>query len=179
MNVKNCFKCGAEKPLTEFYKHPQMKDGYLNKCKNCNKSDTAKNRKDKADYYLNYDRNRPNASERSKKSAVRNKLKYQTDTIFKDKINTTKLNWVNRNIDKRKAQIAANNALRDGLIERKYNCEHCLGEDLKLQKHHWSYLEEHWLDVIWLCTKCHGLEHKRLNDLGRDPDRGKINETNN
>lgn len=40
--MKKCTKCGETKPLTEFSKHPECKDGVLSYCKKCD----AKRRKE-------------------------------------------------------------------------------------------------------------------------------------
>lgn len=42
--MKACFRCHSEKPLSEFYPHPRMADGHLNKCRACTKADTAARR---------------------------------------------------------------------------------------------------------------------------------------
>lgn len=148
-----------------------MADGHVNKCKECNKKDVRENRELKLDYYQDFDRNRKNSVERNQNNNIRKKAKYHSDPEYKGRILETKRRWLVNNPLKRKAQSAAGNALRDGKLERKTACEHCGTTEKKLQKHHWSYLEEHWLDVVWLCTTCHGKEHKRLNELGRDPDK--------
>ena len=42
---KKCFKCERTLPVEQFYKHPQMADGRVGKCKECNKADVRGNRK--------------------------------------------------------------------------------------------------------------------------------------
>jgi hypothetical protein len=41
---KKCFKCGVIAPTTEFYRHPEMGDGLLGKCKCCARKDVKINR---------------------------------------------------------------------------------------------------------------------------------------
>ena len=35
MRSKRCISCDKMKPLSEYYTHPRMRDGHLNKCKAC------------------------------------------------------------------------------------------------------------------------------------------------
>jgi hypothetical protein len=45
MESKVCFKCGIEKPLSDYYVHPRMGDGHLGKCKECTKKDSNEHEK--------------------------------------------------------------------------------------------------------------------------------------
>lgn len=133
--MKPCFKCGRTRPLIEFYKHPAMADGRLNKCKDCTKRDVRENRQRRSDYYLAYDR------ERSKLPHRRARLEQ----------------YVREQPHKARARIAVHNALRDGRLT-KQPCAIC-GDDA-VDAHHEDY--DRPLDVIWLCRAHHAQRHAEL-----------------
>lgn len=128
---KICFKCGVEKPLTDFYKHPKMADGHVNKCKTCNKEDVRENRTLKVDYYREYDKERGNRQgyEYTKEYRERFPKKYA-------------------------AHVLVNNHLRDGKLEKK-PCEVCGAA--KSVAHHDDYDKP--LEVRWLCQGHHKQWH--------------------
>lgn len=54
--MKICIICKQAKELSDYYKHPQTLDGYLTKCKECQKENSRKNftpEKDRARYIRN------------------------------------------------------------------------------------------------------------------------------
>ena len=61
--------------------------------------------------------------------------------------------------EKTKARNAVRDAIRMGKLIRPVICESCPKKG-KSEAHHWSYKEEHWLDVNWLCTDCHKTLHQ-------------------
>lgn len=48
--MKKCKECNIEKSLSEFYKHPQMKDGHLNTCKICHNKSSKKYSENNTEY---------------------------------------------------------------------------------------------------------------------------------
>ena len=152
--MKACFKCGERKPLRDFYKHPMMADGHLNKCKECARRDVYENRAKNIEYYKEYDRNRPNHAARLEN----NKRRAQTP---KGKLSTARghKQYRQRYPLKYAARVMVNNAIRDGRLTRA-PCEVC-GSTSRLHAHHEDYLKP--FDVNWLCPAHHVERHKAMN----------------
>lgn len=132
MQDKQCFRCETIKPLVEFYKHSEMADGHLNKCKECTRADTAK-RHEK----IQQD------SELREKEESRQREKTRRYRLGKGKI-----------VDAHKAVKAAILAKR--LFKKP--CEICGAE--RVDAHHEDYDKP--LDVRWLCRRHHLERHMEM-----------------
>lgn len=140
-DMKTCFKCGATKPLSEFYKHPQMPDGHLNKCKVCTRHDVRENYQARREQYLAYDRQRRPRNGRR--------------TIEDEAKRARKQEWTRRDKElhpeKWRARAALARAVKTGKVARA-PCEVCGRRDA-VQAHHDDYNRP--LDVHWLCPPHH------------------------
>ena len=154
MSEKVCIKCSESKPLSEYYRHKQMADGYLHKCKECCKSDAKKNREQKAEHYREYDKHR---YQNDPKVKARNRRYAQSDA-GKIAGNRAKKKWAEQNPIKRSASLMVNNAVRDGKLEKPDACDIC-GHEGRIHGHHDDYAKP--LEVRWLCSKCHESWHRK------------------
>lgn len=151
--MKVCFKCQILKPLDEFYKHPKMPDGHVNKCKECNKKDVQSNYRTNIEHYKQYEKKRLHAPHR-----VKARKEYNNPEAAKRGHLSYKLRYP----EKRLAHCMTSNAIRDKRLIRQ-PCEIC--GCLEVQAHHDDYYKP--LEVRWLCRKHHLEVHgkKDLSDL--------------
>lgn len=143
--MKTCFKCRQSLPRSEFYKHPQMGDGLLGKCKECTKADSRKRRAEKLEDVRAYDRARGSLPHRRAQS-VRVGREYRERYPIRARANR-----------KVKYHVRAGNLTRKP-------CEVCGA--VKSHAHHDDYSVP--LDVMWLCTIHHKARHADLDAAGHD-----------
>jgi hypothetical protein len=150
MQTKACFKCGKTLPLEDFYVHPQMGDGHLNKCKACTKTDVRKRYYDKHEDVMAYECKRLDDPARREKQRGYSRKKRGTPSQM-----AATERYDAANPHKKRAHGIVARAIESGLLVRQ-PCEVC--GDPNTHGHHDDYSKP--LAVSWLCPKHHGERHR-------------------
>lgn len=139
--MKTCIVCNKSKDLGEFYKQKGMLDGHLNKCKECCKSQS----KERQNILIKDETWRETEKIRSRDKYHRLGYKDKHKPSSEDKkktINLHKKKYPEKYLAKNRTQNlprGSNNHL-----------------------HHWSYNEEHYIDIIELNIADHNLLHRHM-----------------
>lgn len=140
MESKICYNCKENKPYSEYYKHKLASDGHLNKCKECVK-----------EYVREREERLRNDPEWVENERTRNREKYYRlgyKELHKPSYEMKK-SQLSRYRFKYPEKIKAQTKIKGSpLLDEGYNL------------HHWSYNEEHYLDVIKLTIKEHNKAHR-------------------
>jgi len=144
INIKSkvCFKCGVNKPLSDYYKHKQMGDGHLNKCKECTKKDSFDRHQEKVKDPFWVESEKTRAREKYYRLGYKDIHKASKE---KQRIHTAlyKQKYPEKEYCRKKAAS----------VKPKVKNNHM---------HHWSYNVEHAKDVIELEKKEHYKLHRYI-----------------
>lgn len=147
--TRTCKLCGATDKSAEFYK------GVNCRCKECHKEQVRLNRREKSDQYAAYEKMRykrdPHRLEANKR--------YAKTAAGKASHAKSVRKIIALNPQKRAAHVILGNAVRSGRIKKPAECSRCgvIPPRRQLHGHHDDYAKP--LDVEWICSGCHGLEH--------------------
>lgn len=148
MTTKSCKSCGADFPHDSgFYAND-------NTCKECRKARVRENRKEKIEYYREYDRKRSNRPDR-----VAARKEYAKTPEGISAANAAKKRHAEKNRAKKVVSQMVNNAVRDGKLKKLYVCQSCNKTGCRIEGHHDDY--RYPMDVRWLCSSCHRAWHKK------------------
>ena len=184
--MKRCNCCGAEKPLADYPPDKQNRDGRKGKCRACviarqrelraahpekERAWVAANRESVLNSKRrwrarNADKERLAArlrarARREDPEAAALQRERARDYLARKRDAVAARARQRRAEDPRRFQAreAVAAALTRGSLNRPTGCSRC-GSTSRLEAHHHSYEREHWLDVEWLCSRCHRREHR-------------------
>ncbi len=145
-----CGKCKTSKPLSDFYKKRDSKDGLQVQCIACMKiyrqvNQAAYREKAKAHYAVHRE------DTLSRVKAYQQTVAGKMVSVKADKRRYLKYP------EKTAAKNAVNYAVQSGKLKRSVFCEEC-GLPKETEGHHPNYNKP--LEVEWLCVGCHRKLHK-------------------
>ena len=148
--MKRCGKCGQNKPLEAFWRNRVKPQGRRSCCIECEKVRT------RTPQY----RAKHAADHRRRYGTPRGKVQYRRYATSEKGRAARKRTRLKNRVARRANQVVAE-ATRAKQIPsaRTLICADC-GRGAS-QYHHESYARERWLDVVSLCTLCHGARHSK------------------
>lgn len=165
---KECRACGQSKPVEAFEPHPRGIGGRHSRCRVCRR-DAERTRREqeidmhrarvRAGYERHLDRRRADCREDKRLAAARpdaRERRQRHDEAARQ-----------RHPERIEARDALRSAVARGEIAKPDHCSRCEQPTPKrqLHAHHPDY--DRPLAVTWLCTGCHGNEHRALNAAAR------------
>lgn len=147
--MKRCCTCKQYKPISEFYRDRSKSDGYQALCKDCCRA---------------YSRTEARKASQKKYDQSAKGRRARQKYTKSPKGREAQCNRAARQGKDHPKQIKAKNflnrAVQSGQIHRPQECVIC-GKRAKLHGHHHKgYAEENYLNVLWLCPKCHTQVHR-------------------
>ena len=147
--MKTCCTCKNKKSVSEFYKLRSSKDGLFSCCKECKLKATVNWQR----------RNKDKVAKWAKRWAEKNPQKKRDswNNWYRENGGREKRTEYNKErIHKLRANWAVKQAIRKGSLKRPKVCQCCKKKSDRIESHHHKgYEKEFWLDVMWVCTKCH------------------------
>jgi len=164
MEKRICTICKIEKSYNEFYKSKKGKNGHAEQCKACKLiKDREYYQRRKEVCLAKHER----WAKRNPEKILQNQRAYYERNKEKilDKLRESRKSngyaqtkaYRKRNRQKIECHNFVRLAIKFGHLVRPESCEQCKIE-CKPQAHHNDY--EKPLEVVWLCRKCHGNEHR-------------------
>ena len=134
MTERQCKHCGEIKPVGAFRRDRTMPDGYRYVCLSC----TAKQNAPSLYAYRERNRAMVNAKrrERHHRTGYKRHIPVERERIYG----------------------AVKYAVKTGRLQKPDRCNMC-GANGRLHGHHRDYSKP--LEVMWMCTICHGMEHRK------------------
>jgi hypothetical protein len=167
--LKVCSKCGQSKPLSEYYQYKSGRNEgqYWPFCREC---DHARNRAYRAANDENVRERRRQYNEAHREERRARDRQYIADPEIRRQRAQATRQWrqgkrvastQDASASEKLARYAVYNAIRRGELPPAWSvvCEHCQEAQGQQYHHYCGYEPEHWLNVVALCTDCHGKAH--------------------
>lgn len=161
--LRVCASCSTPKPRDSYYKDRRSPDGCKSRCKTCDEAAKRRNKKQKTARQLELDRlRRRRYREKHPESVILASRKWR-------EANRERLREADR-VRRRNGYVRPpepdyiartrwllKSAVKSGKVVKPKICSGC-GAKARLHGHHADYSKP--IDVKWLCSICHGLQHR-------------------